>query len=200
MALSAHMSLWGLNQYDNTILAGLLVPKGMDKDVVVDNLLLETASMDVLYTDPVFLKASITVWSQERIDVWQKLYDTTLLEYNPIENYDRIEEAQEDNTGHTQTADQRSSSGNTTTTGSRTAYDSGTFADTDRAVQQGSDSASGSGSADSSSQRILKSRIHGNIGVTSSQQLLESQRSVVQFCMTEYIINDFISRFCIAVY
>lgn len=200
MALSAHMSLWGLNQYDNTILAGLIVPKGMSKDVVVDNLLLETASMDVLYTDPVFLKAAITVWSQERIGVWQKLYDTTLLEYNPIENYDRIEEAQEDNTGHSHSTDQRSSSGNNTTTGSRTSYDSGTFADTDRAVMQGSDTASGAGSADSSSQRILKSRIHGNIGVTTSQQMIESERNVAAFCMTEYIINDFISRFCIAVY
>ena len=200
MALSAHMSLWGLNQYDNTILAGLLVPTGMDKEVLVDNLLLETASMDILYPDPIFLKAAISVWSRERIGVWQRLYDTTLLEYNPIENYDRIEESQEDNTGKSQTADQRSSSGNRTTTGSRTAYDSGTFADTDRAVEQGSDSASGSGSAESSSQRILKSRIHGNIGVTTSQQMIQAERNIAEFCMTEYIINDFISRFCVAVY
>ena len=184
MPISAQMSLWGLMQVDPTILDGLIVPTGMDGDNVKDNLLLETESMEVLYPSAPFMKAAVTVWAAERKEVWDKLYETTQLTYNPIENYDRMEESLSTSSG--------GSSGSTTSTSSATAFDSNTFSDTGRGVTQGSNRSNSSGT--------FKSRVHGNIGVTTSQQMLESQRNVVKFCMTEYIINDFISRFCVGVY
>lgn len=184
MAISGQMSLWGLYQVDPTILDGLILPAGMDADNLKDNLLLETESMEILYPSPVFLKAAITVWAAERLDVWTKLYETTQLQYDPLENYDRKEESVSSSSG--------GSSGQTTGTTSQTAYNSATFKDTAQSVTEGSNRSNSSGT--------YQSRVHGNIGVTSSQQLLEAQRRVVQFCMTEYIINDFITRFCVGVY
>lgn len=184
MAISAQMSLWGIYQIDPTILDGLIVPTGMDGDNLKDNLLLETESMEILYPSAPFLKMAITIWAAERKDVWDKLYATTVLDYNPIENYDRREESVSVNTG--------SSTGSTTVTGSATAYNSNQFADTSKSVSSGNNSNTGSGS--------FHSRIHGNIGVTTSQQMIQSERDLVQFCMAEYIINDFISRFCVGVY
>lgn len=43
-------------------------------------------------------------------------------------------------------------------------------------------------------------RAWGNIGVTTTQQMIEEQRRVVQFNLTNYIIDDFIKRFCILIY
>lgn len=40
----------------------------------------------------------------------------------------------------------------------------------------------------------------GNIGVTSTQQLIREEREVVQFEIDDYIINDFKKQFCILVY
>lgn len=224
MALSAQVSLWGLYQYDKTILNGLTVPSGMDGDAVKDALLLETASMEILYPDIPFLKAAISVWSAERKDVWDKLYETTTYQYDPIENYDRIEEysksgsgiSDTDSTSSINSSSRRSSdntqSGNSTSTTSQTAYNSASFADTAKTDSSGSnrnsnsenDTSEGistnSGKIKNSNSEIFRSRVHGNIGVTTSQQMIESQRNVVQFCMTEFIINDFISRFCVAVY
>lgn len=176
MAISAQMSLWGLNLIDPTILDGLVIPSGMDTDNLKQNLLIETESMEILYPDPVFLKAAITIWAAERKDVWDKLYATTQLVYDPIENYDR----QENSTS--------GSSGSTTVTNSNTAYNSDTFKDTSKAASSGSNSGS------------FTSRIHGNIGVTTTQQMIEQERKSVQFCMTQFIIDDFISRFCVGVY
>lgn len=184
MPISAQMSLWGLHQIDPTILDGLIVPTGMDADNVKDNLLLETESMEVLYPSVPFIKAAITVWAAERLEVWQKLYDTTQLEYNPLDNYDRYEESTSVNSG--------TSSGSSTSTSSATAYNSDDFADTAKGVTSGDSRSNSSGN--------FRSHIRGNIGVMSSQKLLTEQRNVVQFCMTEYIINDFISRFCVGVY
>ena len=166
MPISAQMSLWGLYQVDPTILDGLIVPEGMDGENLRDNLLLETESMEILYPNTLFLKMAITVWAAERKEVWDKLYATTVLEYNPIENYDRQEESESDN--------------------------SETFKDTGKAVSSGSNTTKGNSK--------FKSRVHGNIGVTTTQQMIEQERRSVEFCMTEYIINDFIDRFCVGVY
>lgn len=184
MPISAQMSLWGLYQVDPTILDGLVVPEGMDGENLRDNLLLETESMEILYPNTLFLKMAVTVWAAERLPVWEKLYATTVLEYNPIENYDRQEESESDNSG--------TSGGTTTSTNSNTAYDSDTFKDTGKSVSSGSNTTKGNSK--------FKSRVHGNIGVTTTQQMIEQERRSVEFCMTEYIINDFIDRFCVGVY
>lgn len=228
MAVSASLSLYGIFQYDNTILDGLNVPTGMDPDTVKNMLLIETAGMSILYPDAPFLKKAIALWSAERSDVWQKLYNTTVLEYDPIENYDRREESSEENIGneHVQSSQERSTdsesrgssqqhrSGENTATAANTAYNSNDFADTSKSTSSGSDdvmdstvssgsgteNVSGSGNKSSTDLRRLSSRIHGNIGVTTSQQMIMSEREVAEFCMVDYIVNDFISRFCVMVY
>ena len=43
-------------------------------------------------------------------------------------------------------------------------------------------------------------RAWGNIGVTTTQQMIEEQRRVVQFNLTNYIIDEFKKRFCILIY
>lgn len=45
-----------------------------------------------------------------------------------------------------------------------------------------------------------KARMWGNIGVTTTQQMIEEQRGVVKFNMMDYIIESFIKRFCLMVY
>lgn len=184
MPISGTMSLWGLYQVDPTILDGLIVPTGMDDETVKDNLLLETETMEILYPNSGFLKMAITVWAAERKEVWDKLYATTVLDYNPIENYDRNEESESRNRGQ--------SMGDTTTTASATAYNSDEFADTAKNYSEGKNR--------NRSQGYYKSRVHGNIGVTTPQQMIEQERKSVQFCMTQFIIDDFISRFCVGVY
>lgn len=268
MAVSASLSLYGIFQYDDTVLDGLSVPTGMDPDTVKNMLLIETAGMSILYPDAPFLKKAITLWSAERSDVWQKLYNTTVLEYDPIENYDRREESSEENIGNEQNqssqerstnsesrgsdqqryqnsqnktagsesrgSSQQHRSGENTATAANTAYNSNDFADTSKNTSSGSDDVldstvssgsetenvsgtndvtgstlnsmtgreniSGSGNRSSTDLRRLSSRIHGNIGVTTSQQMIMSEREVAEFCMVDYIVNDFISRFCVMVY
>ena len=45
-----------------------------------------------------------------------------------------------------------------------------------------------------------KARMWGNIGVTTTQKMIEEQRGVVKFNMMDYIIESFIKRFCLMVY
>lgn len=89
--MKAIIDLWMLYQYDNTILDNLHLPDSLDADTVKDNLLLECAEQELLYTEPGFLKNAIDVWSTKQLPVWDKLAATLNFDYNPIENYNMEE-------------------------------------------------------------------------------------------------------------
>jgi len=232
MPISAQMSVWGLYQSDPTIFDGLQVPNGVDKENVKDNILLESETLEVLYSNPTFLKAAITVWSTERLSIWQRLYETTQYEYNPIENYDRYEQGSNSNSGTSSGSNTASESGessgtsSTESTGtssgqnesisSNTAYDSNTFADSSKGTSSGTNetensesrttsnndsrTSSNSGSNEFENNGSFTTHIHGNIGVRSSQELIEQERRIATFCLTSYIVEEFIDKFCIGVY
>lgn len=200
MPISAQMSVWGLYQIDPTILDGLQLPEELDRETLIDNLLLETESLEVLYPNPNFLKMAVEVWSKERLPIWEKLYETTILEYNPIENYDRMETGTNSASGTSSGQNSSTSSGENESITSNTAYDSNTFADSAKAESSGSNNATNSGSNEFENTGTFTTRVHGNIGVTTSQQMIEAQREVVKFCLTGYIIEEFTDRFCVGVY
>ena len=43
-------------------------------------------------------------------------------------------------------------------------------------------------------------RTFGNIGVTTTQQMIEAERNVVKFNIVDYIVEDFKQRFCLLIY
>ena len=45
-----------------------------------------------------------------------------------------------------------------------------------------------------------KGHVSGNVGVTTSQEMIEAERKVVQFNIYDYIIQSFQKRFCLLVY
>lgn len=91
-------------QIDNTIFDNIELPKrpftdrgyddlfltgwDMDKTVFINNLLMETAELNVLYTNPQFFKFAVTQWALKEKAVWQSLYETIFFKYNPIWNKD----------------------------------------------------------------------------------------------------------------
>ena len=90
--LRATMDLLGIYRIDNTVLDLLEVPEDedgnelIDKDTLKDNLLMDTAEMEILYPDASFLKLAIGAWSKKQVPIWSELYASTQYEYNPIWN------------------------------------------------------------------------------------------------------------------
>lgn len=104
-----YMKITPLTVYskDNTIFAGLVenlpsvnFPRAdeyedlyltawqLNSETLVNNLLLETANLNVLYTNPDFLKFAIKTWSEKQKAIWQSLFETLFYKYNPIWNKD----------------------------------------------------------------------------------------------------------------
>ena len=125
------MSPLGLYRWDDTIFDLMQIPSALDKPTLIDNLLSETAELEVLYSNPVVFKNLVGVWSAKQLDIWNRLYATTQYEYNPIENYNRYETGSEDGTGST-------THSGTDTTADTTTY-GGTDGRTEAIMQGGSD-------------------------------------------------------------
>ena len=101
MSRMTTMSPLGLYRWDNSIFDLMQIPSALDKPTLIDNLLSETAELEVLYPNPVVFKNLVGVWSAKQLDIWNRLYATTQYEYNPIENYNRYETGSEDGAGST---------------------------------------------------------------------------------------------------
>lgn len=101
MGRAVNLSPLGLYNWDQTVFDLMQIPSALDKDTLVDNLLAETAELEVLYPNPVVFKNLVGVWSAKQIDIWNRLYATTQYEYNPIENYNRYETGSDSGTGRT---------------------------------------------------------------------------------------------------
>ena len=184
--MPATISLLGLWNHDPTILDGLAVPDGIDSETVKTNILLECAELEILYPDPDFLKQAITFWSKERGPIWQKLQNTNLLEYNPIYNVEEHRVETRERTTESSTSGQ--------SVGSSAALDSpaGTFSDREKTRSE----AAGNGSE----KETYTVERGGNIGVTTSQHMLQEEREVSKFDVIRYIIEDFKQRFCLLIY
>lgn len=86
--MRATMDLIAAYNYDSTVLDLLEVPEELDRDTLIENLLMETAEREIIYTNLGFLKQAIGSWSKKNLGVWTELYKTTQYEYNPIWNKD----------------------------------------------------------------------------------------------------------------
>lgn len=221
------LTVEGLYNYDNTLFDGFNVPEGLVKQIAIDAILMRTRELEILYPDFTYMKNRITIWSNKYQINWKKLYDTTVLEYNPIENYDRMENwtdtddesttSARDNTRNTNNTVKSTSTNkivnNVNVTDQNTAFNAGlsdhakqiTDGDTTENgtitnTETGKDTENESVNGGRTGKHTRTGRTHGNIGVTTSQQMIQSERDLVVFNLYDVIAESFIENFCLMVY
>lgn len=209
------LTVEGLYNYDNTLFDGFNVPEGLVKQIAIDAILMRTRELEILYPDFTYMKNRITIWSNKYQLNWKKLYDTTVLEYNPIENYDRMEDftdtddestfSARDNTIKSTSTNEIVNSVNITD--QNTAFNAGL---TDHAKQITDGDTTENGSITNTEKENVNDgrtgnhtrtgRVHGNVGVTTSQQMIQSERDLVVFNLYDIIAESFIENFCLMIY
>lgn len=249
--MHANLSLMGMYEYDNTILDFFHYPdkwETVDKDVFVNKLLLDTAELEVLYPDANIFKTAIKYWSAAEVQNWNKLYDTTVLKYNPIWNKDgtvtEIEKHVKNN-NYTDVTDgtiadhsstignqntETSGNENTNTTNNTNEKDYVFGFNSESAAQSGQTVTDDTGRTNTDRSENIKTNNsantdatttnntnfkhdekenidreytrteQGNIGVTTTQQMINEEREVDKFNLMDYIIDRFKQRFCLLVY
>ena len=195
--MRATISILGLYNLNDTLFDDLVIPENMDSDLLINNLVTELAELELIYSDFNFMKFMIGVWSRKELPTWERVYKASVKEYDPIENYDRIEEWND-------TVDSNSA-GNTSLNGNGTVQHDVAGLNSSSMVTATKDTTTehntGFTSDNSSSSGSHTGRVHGNIGVTTSQQMLQSELDIApKLNAYDFIINSFKNRFCLQVY
>lgn len=140
-------------------------------------------------------------------DKWKKLYDALMTQYNPLENYSmeeiRTPDLEDSDTENTQTG-----ISSTRTTNAQNKY-KGFNADEPVTINETDGDETTSTTGASANNETSRTSTHtgtetltraGNIGVTTSQQMLESEFKVRQYDFYKEMFNDIDTILCLQIY
>lgn len=209
----AILTLIGLYEYDNTLFDSLILPEDIERDILINNILLEAGEFSVLYPNPDFMKAQIGYWSRKNYRTFEKWFEALDIKYDPLYNYDRTEEWHDTGSDTRSTANTSTSEGTSTsestdnTINKISAYDNAsalvndTSSDvTGNVTSEDSGNTAFNGSDSGSYESMHTARLYGNIGVTTSQQMLEAELDIATWNLYQHITDLFLNEFCIMVY
>lgn len=191
----AKITLIGMNNYtEGHIWDGLAVPSQMSKETFINTIMFQYGEMETLFSDPEAMAFAIQTWSNKNNWSMVKAAAAINVSYDPLNNYDRTETRSrtESGTNTGTVTDSGNTSVTSTTSGTNanehtvSAYDSSSYSADNK--DEGSTSGSGISTGTDSNTRTdnlahsntesESIRAYGNIGVTTSQQMLESELNV----------------------
>lgn len=192
MANRSSLSIMGLYIYDDSIFSLMELPDGVEADTVENAILMECADLELWLPDWDVMHDAIQIWSKKNLWKWAKMYASTQFDYNPIWNKD----------GTTTETLQAADIGSGTNTGTVTAvnevsgYNVNTYSPEARSTTTPNTAWSDNRQKGETRTKTEK----GNIGVTSTQQLIKEEREVSDFSIYDLIVRDFKEAFCLLVY
>lgn len=220
MSAIATITLRGMAKYldmnNDDLFSEMVLPANIDKTTLVDSIMLRGAEFEVLYPRAETMKYAIGAWSKKWQTTLTRWADALEIEYNPLENYDRIEDWLDSKTRKEQ--NKRNDSGfawnaGSTTDGQTTEngtypFDSATIQPADKSTVSGSGSAQnatqnfneGTSETSANDNDMHTGRIHGNIGVVTAQQMLQAQWDVARLSVYEAVADLFLTELTIYTY
>lgn len=256
-------TLWGMEQYFNSkkesLFDNIRLPNEVDKQVLVDTILVEAGELEIIYTNGDFLQRAITVWFERKYMMFERWVKAINIDYEPLENYNRTERWTDKAIGTTSNTNNRNATSNgsstdngtdttnatinNTSTGSTTignqlnsdetqvsAFNSSTYSPSEKVTSTAggrSDSMAGTNNTtndttltkrntgtttgttveeitdngNSSNDSEHEGHMYGNIGVTTSQQMLKEEMTLwATIDIYREAAEMFVSEFCMPVY
>lgn len=187
--MRATLSILGLYNYDTSIFENFTVPDGVDPATAINSIITDNAELEILYPEPNTMKYMIGLWAEREKPVWTRILTAITAEYNPLENYNKKETWADTDIGS------NSASGSSTDTDKVAGFNSESLVNS----KQTSNTSSGSGSSRLESRH--NGTISGNIGVTTSQEMLQQELDIsCELDIYKHISDSFKKRFCLMVY
>lgn len=190
--------------YDDTLFEGVNFPTGIASELLIDHLVDECAIYEPIYTEYALFNRKIKTFFRKNNANYEKMIDALNTEYKPLENYNKTLDRTEDRA--TAEKDERSVSENRTSSedskSNISAFNSSSY------VPSSEDYTNGNLKTNSEDDRNaltndefkIGERAYGNIGVTTSQQMLESEIKLRKEINIFNIIGiDFIKEFFIRI-
>ena len=176
------ISVLGMYQFNTALFDKLTVPAQIDKQDVVDTILLDCAELPVVYTNWDVLQGAIGLLSKRRINAWERMATALFEDYNPLHNFDRYEDSTDD--------ENTASSGTANSVNTVNGYNGDAERDRQNTI----------GNSEMKRGNKHSAHIYGNVGVTTSAEMLEGELKIRKQDLISIIVQEFKENFCIMVY
>lgn len=201
----SRITLWGFYNYtDKTLFDSAPMPEGIEKQDLVDLIMVECGDLFPYYQQPYYLKMQIDNFFKRKKPNFDKMVEALNAEYDPLENYDKKEDWSDTFNEHVKgEADDKTTSKSDGNGESKiSAMDSDELVtDTGSSSHnEGESTAHTSNKADRDNKNIHSGRVHGNIGVTTSMQLIKEELELRKYDIMENIVRAFEKDVIIQVY
>ena len=206
------LTMLGMYNYDNTLFDGLKLPEGIERETCINEIISRCDEFEIVYPNIEFLKFKIGHFGAKHYRTFDKWIKALGIEYDPLFNFDRNEEY-EDITSGSASGTTKGKSGTELQSDNRgnterqvSAFDADDYSPKEKNIDatgnttktDGTDESETSSKTDS--KVTHKARLYGNIGVTTSQQMLQSELDIARFNIYSQIADLFAEEFCIMVY
>ena len=224
--MQASVSFMGLYSYDPTIFNDLQLPSGIDRETMINNLMVETAELEVMQPDPGIIKIVLGWFSRKRLPQWQRVADAYGLDYRMDADTDltitRTPDLQREETRTPELEYSETRTPDLTTTGENNGADTSTirragFNSEDLETSEQTTTELGTGNsihssgtekterAETGSERRQASETgsdkHETIGRRQPvTDLIARELELARSDVMEYIISDIRRNFCLLVY
>lgn len=200
-----------LIDYDNTIFNNMVLPEDVSLQDVVDHIFFKYGDAPLFSPSPEVMKYYIGAWSRRRLSLWNRFKAAIEEEYDPLHNYDRHEQIDLTHGKKVTYAgsvdDGVSGSYTDTITNEISADDASTYqpdnkSTNDHTFNQYKNTTTFNNRSDTNSGKDSTTiHTYGNIGVTTSQQMLTSELDLLpRLDLIDYIADDWHSEFCLSIY
>lgn len=197
-----------LDQEGDDLFSELILPADIDRQTFIDSVMLRGAEFEILYAEPETMKYAIGAWSKKWQRTLTKWAEVLKIDYNPLENYDRTEtwsDARSANGKQKGSASDASvMNGYADNEEKRAAYDSASYSPLNKNENTSKNSTSSASVTNAETENaesaIHTGNIHGNIGVTTSQQMLSAEWEVAKLNVYESAADLFLTELCIYTY
>lgn len=85
------LTLYGMMQWDKTLLDNIVLPQGMSTDIMRDLIIERAGDLYPYYQIPEYFKRNSGNWFTRKLHNFEMMYNALMSDYNPIHNYNREE-------------------------------------------------------------------------------------------------------------
>lgn len=196
----AWISILGMYKYNPEVFAGFRTPKNVNRETVINDILFECAELELIYSNWETMKAAIKNWTDKEFSIWEELQKTREYEYNPIWNKDGTIKETINRDGSGSRTGNYTGSGESENIHSVKGFNSDAWSEADKDNATAENTNTENIKTTENEDQTLERIEQGNIGVTTTQRMIQEQRDIVIFNTIEYIKESFKKRFCIMVY
>lgn len=202
MARGELLSVLGLYEIDESIFNELVIPNEINKETLINNILLDCAELEVLYPNPNVLKSAIGFWSKSRIKAWNDMKNVLIVDdYRPFINLERKESGYD-----LETRDLNSKANSNENASGNVLNKISAFNSNDLENKDSSDTSSNSNTTSNvdDTGTIRKDYEHtfeGDSAMFTKQNIIEQEMEMrLKYDLYKIIIDEFKKKFCLLIY